>query len=186
VIGRADRRRDRAPPRDEAHLQRNHDVRCERCDEGIADWGPASFTPSGDTRRKVQRASFRDDVTLTAGRSATTARRDHHQHTVSELPSEFRIIPTDAALVVSGEIDVHTAPELREAADAVLARRSAIRLDMSGVGFIDSSGLGALVSITEAAREAGGDLVVVAPSRAVVRLLELSGLTEHIHVDDNG
>jgi anti-sigma B factor antagonist len=61
--------------------------------------------------------------------------------------------------------------------------RSDIRLDMSGVEFIDSSGLGVLVAITEAARAAGGDLVVVAPGRAVVRLLELSGLAEHIHVD---
>lgn len=104
---------------------------------------------------------------------------------MSALPTEFQITTTDRRLVVSGEVDVHTAPQLRHAADEVLARRSDLRLDMSGVGFIDSSGLGVLVSITEAARKAGGDLVVVAPSRAVVRLLELSGLTQHIHVDDH-
>jgi anti-sigma B factor antagonist len=109
----------------------------------------------------------------------------HTPHiTVPELPIEFQITSTDVGLAVSGEIDAHTAPALKSAADEALAQRSELRLDMSEVEFIDSSGLGVLVSITEAARDAGGDLVVVTPSRAVVRLLELSGLAEHIHVDD--
>lgn len=102
---------------------------------------------------------------------------------MSERPADFRITATADGLTVAGEIDAHTAPALGEAARGVLVERCDLRVVMSDVDFIDSSGLGVLVSMTEAARDAGGDLVVVAPSRAVVRLLELSGLAEHIHVE---
>jgi anti-sigma B factor antagonist len=157
--------------------------------------------------RRRPRHHSRDGVTLVPPESeapdatdATATARDIAQHrrshsnadhtathtTVSELPTHFQISSTPDGLTVVGEVDAHTAPALRDAADDLLVERTDLRVDMRNVEFIDSSGLGVLVSITEAARDAGGDLVLVAPSRAVVRLLELSGLAEHIHVEQPG
>jgi anti-anti-sigma factor len=100
-----------------------------------------------------------------------------------ETPDPITIEQTDASASVRGEIDAHTAPQVREAGEALLAAHGTVRVDLSGVTFIDSSGLGALVALTTAARDAGGDLVVVAPSRPVVRLFEISGLAGHLTVE---
>ena len=55
-------------------------------------------------------------------------------------------------VVVSGEIDMATAPTLMAAASSGLAQLdvASLRLDMSQVSFLDSSGLGVLVSLHEA------------------------------------
>lgn len=100
-----------------------------------------------------------------------------------ETPDPITIEQTDTTASVRGEIDAHTAPQVREAAEALLEAHGTVRVDLSGVTFIDSSGLGVLVALTTAARDAGGDLVVVAPSRPVIRLFEISGLAGHLTVE---
>lgn len=72
-------------------------------------------------------------------------------------------------VVVTGELDVATAPRLA----VLLAEPAAVEIDLAGVSFVDASGLTVLV----AAREARGRdrLRLVTPSTAVTRILELSG-----------
>ncbi|MDT7608039.1 MAG: anti-sigma factor antagonist, partial [Pseudonocardiales bacterium] len=86
----------------------------------------------------------------------------------------------EAAIVaVTGEIDALTVGRLREAIDAGLAQASSPRvvLDLSGVSFLASSGLAALVEGATDLGDRGGWLRVVAGSqRAVVRALEVTGL----------
>jgi anti-anti-sigma factor len=60
---------------------------------------------------------------------------------------------------------------------------SVITVDMSGVSFMDSSGLRVLMDATTRAREGGGDLIVARPSAAVARLVEISGLGEQLRLD---
>jgi anti-anti-sigma factor len=60
---------------------------------------------------------------------------------------------------------------------------SVITVDMSGVSFMDSSGLRVLMDATTRAREGGGDLIVARPSAAVARLVEISGLSEQLRLD---
>jgi anti-sigma B factor antagonist len=48
--------------------------------------------------------------------------------------------------------------------------------DLSGVPFIDSSGLGVLIGALRRAREAGGELRVVSGDDAVVKILRITGL----------
>ena len=81
---------------------------------------------------------------------------------------------------VDGEIDTATSPELERLVRQACNDddRAIVELDLSGVGFIDSSGLRALVVTQQAITEAGGSLRVVRPSSQVVRLLELTGLGE--------
>ena len=51
-------------------------------------------------------------------------------------------------------------------------------LDFSGVSFMDSSGLGALITLTRDGEDAGSTLVLHAPSARVMRLLDTSGLQD--------
>ncbi|MGH9291387.1 MAG: STAS domain-containing protein [Acidimicrobiales bacterium] len=82
-------------------------------------------------------------------------------------------------LVVRGEIDVSTAPELR---DRLLRTahdgHSTVVVDLSEVTFLDSTALGVLVSGLKRFRAAGGDLRLVVTGRSVSKVLEITGLVE--------
>jgi anti-sigma B factor antagonist len=82
--------------------------------------------------------------------------------------------PASATVVLAGEIDIATAPAIRRFLMAAISGGD-IRLtvDMSGVTFIGAAGIGALVAAANRAREAGGGLSLLAPSRRVRRLLEV-------------
>ena len=85
----------------------------------------------------------------------------------------------DGALVLVGEIDTYTAPQLSER----LAGEPPVEvLDLAGVSFIDSSGLRVLVEGHQTRLERGSRLVLRSPSAAVQRLLEISGLVGHLDV----
>jgi anti-anti-sigma factor len=85
----------------------------------------------------------------------------------------------DGALVLAGEIDSYTAPELAE----LLAGEPPVEVvDVAGVTFIDSSGLRVLVEAHHRRAAQGSRLVLRAPSAPVQRLLEISGLAGHLDV----
>lgn len=89
-------------------------------------------------------------------------------------------------LHVAGEIDVYTAPRLRERLlELAHSGATTVVADLSGVSFVDSTGLGVLVSGLKRFREAGGDLVLVVTQPQVLKVLEITGLTEvfTIHAD---
>ena len=75
-----------------------------------------------------------------------------------------------------GEMDLASSPDLGRWIEAQLAGpASRLELDLSGVEFIDSNGLHALIHAHQYATARGSQLVLVAPSSAVRRLLELTG-----------
>ena len=82
-------------------------------------------------------------------------------------------------LAVHGQLDFDSAPNLRlalvEAIDENPEQR--VVVDLEGVDFIDSAGLGVLVGGLKRARSYHGQLVLVATGRSVIRVLELTGLT---------
>lgn len=60
-------------------------------------------------------------------------------------------------LRIEGELDANTAPELRPLLDALVAEnRRRVTVDLSALRLIDSSGVGALVSLYKRVRAAGG------------------------------
>ena len=74
-------------------------------------------------------------------------------------------------------LDLLSAPALRQRlADEVQAGRRRLVVDLSGVPFIDSSGLGAIVAGLRAARLAGGDLRIARPTAQARTILELTTL----------
>ena len=78
---------------------------------------------------------------------------------------------------ISGEIDLDTAPTLREELLRVLGQGPPhLVLDIAKVGFLDSSGLGVLVGTLRRARMLGGSVRIASPSRQVREVLEITGL----------
>ena len=95
---------------------------------------------------------------------------------------EGRTLGTWSVLAVSGELDLATAPGLRERVREMTPDGPLkVALDLTAVGFVDSSGLGAMVACLKHVRELGGDLVLVAPDASpVAKLLGLTGLEPSI------
>lgn len=96
-------------------------------------------------------------------------------------------ISTDAAdaacLVLSGEVDAHTAPELAGHLDPLPGESGDIVLDMAAIEFIDSSGLRLIVEAHHRATDAERRLVLRHPNASVLRVLEISGLRDHLSID---
>lgn len=88
----------------------------------------------------------------------------------------------DGCLHVAGEVDAHSAPEL---ADQLAARIGAddVDVDLSAVDFMDSSGLRVVIEAHQRALEAGSRLVVHSPSTSVRKIIEITGLSEHLFLD---
>jgi anti-sigma B factor antagonist len=84
-----------------------------------------------------------------------------------------------AVIALHGELELNGAPLLRQALIEAIGeyRRRRVIVDLEGVDFIDSAGLGVLVGGLKRARTHGGDLVLVASGRSVLNVLELTGLT---------
>ena len=85
------------------------------------------------------------------------------------------------ALAADGQIDSHTSNALDEAL-ADVAAEAEVSLDLAKVSFIDSSGLRVIVRSHKRQRGGGGRLVIVSPSETVVRLLEITGLTDQLQI----
>lgn len=84
---------------------------------------------------------------------------------------------TYTRLVVTGEVDVHTGPALRDQVlSAIDSGQRRVIVDLSGVEFMDSTGLGVLVAGLTRAREAGGGLWVVCSQERLLRLFQITGL----------
>lgn len=83
----------------------------------------------------------------------------------------------ERTLQVSGELDIASAAELRGAGEAAFSGDcSTLRLDLADVTFMDSTGLGVLIGLRNAAQSSEKTLVIANPSPTVSRLLDLSGL----------
>jgi anti-sigma B factor antagonist len=94
--------------------------------------------------------------------------------------------PGPAVLRAQGEIDVASAPEFHDALSGLIAESPAVLIvDMSDVSFIDSTGLGVLVSAEKQMRAEGSGLRLVVTHPQITRLLELTGLDEVFTVVSN-
>jgi len=84
---------------------------------------------------------------------------------------------------VSGELDAYTAPDFRDALEAQLEEGHAtIVVDMGGLSYLDSTGLGILVGTAKRCRQAGGDLAVVCNRDNLLKIFNISGTQEILNV----
>jgi anti-anti-sigma factor len=86
-------------------------------------------------------------------------------------------------LLLEGELDYETTPDLEAAVRDVLATRPdmrELRLDCGRIGFCDTVGLAGLLSIRRGADSAGVTLALDNRTRTLDRLLEISGILRHL------
>ncbi len=86
----------------------------------------------------------------------------------------------DNRFEVVGEIDAHSASALAAALEESTA--DTIVVDLSGITFMDSSGLRVLLALAERSTTGGPLLQIARPSRPIMRLFEVSGLVEHFDI----
>ncbi len=82
-----------------------------------------------------------------------------------------------------GELDAFTVSQFRQSL-AELASNPRILIDMSGVPFVDSAGLGALIGGIRRARELGGDVAVACNRPTLTRLLHTTGFDRIVTVTE--
>lgn len=84
-------------------------------------------------------------------------------------------------VVAEGDLDMATAAQLDAVlGDPSLADATVIELDLSGVSFLDSSGLRSIVQFATGLERRGGRLVISGMSAAAQRVLEVTGVLERL------
>jgi anti-sigma B factor antagonist len=80
-------------------------------------------------------------------------------------------------LLVTGEIDIYTAPMFKQAVVGLVSDgHSDVVIDLSGVTFMDSSGFGTLLGATRRLRPVGGGLYLAGANTTIQRMLRLTRL----------
>jgi anti-sigma B factor antagonist len=108
--------------------------------------------------RKGEMATQKIDIDITAGQ-------------------DYKIIKPD------GDLDVYTVGSLRDAIGTMIDEGSTkLVVDLDGVPFMDSSGLGALMGAVRRLREAGGDLAIACTREQHLKLFTITGFGEGVSI----
>jgi anti-sigma B factor antagonist len=109
----------------------------------------------------------------------------------SDLPAgdDFRISVRDDAgrkiVTVEGEVDVATAPALRDELYRLIEQgTSEVVVDLSGMDFIDSTGLGVFVGALRRARESGGGIELRGLQPSARKVFDITGLSSAFTIAD--
>src|SRR4051812_20586622 len=110
---------------------------------------------------------------------------------MSYLPPSFassvEVLDDRTAVVVArGEIHLATAPDFSERLNAVIADgHVAVVVDLTEVGFIDSTGLSVLLNALRRITRAGGSLVLVCTNPTVLRLFQVTKMDTTFTIESN-
>ena len=96
------------------------------------------------------------------------------------MPLDLEVTERDGRTVVTvhGEVDLATSPQLRDCLAGIVDEGPSIVIDLDDVGFIDSTGIGVLVGGVKRVRSSGGDLTLVCTQRRILKVLQITGLTQ--------
>ena len=90
-----------------------------------------------------------------------------------------------SVLRVGGEVDVATAPRMRERLISLVNdQRFFLVVDLSDVDFIDSTGLGVLIGALKRVRSRDGDLHLVCGDQRILRVFEITGLDQVFQIHE--
>jgi len=87
-------------------------------------------------------------------------------------------------VALEGDVDLQSSPDARKVLLECVARKKPVLVDLSGVGYIDSSGVASLVESLQTARKGGSTLVLVSVSDGARRVLELARLDKVFTICD--
>lgn len=84
----------------------------------------------------------------------------------------------DITAILSGDIDHHSAKDMREEIDRVICEKmpANLILDFSNVVFMDSSGIGLVIGRFKAMQEFNGNIVIQNPPRHIRKVMKLAGI----------
>ncbi|MCA1840940.1 MAG: STAS domain-containing protein [Actinobacteria bacterium] len=103
--------------------------------------------------------------------------------TSAEFLCDAHLDHSRAIVLVNGEIDLLTAPRLRETLERLISQGAVrIDIDLREVSFLDSQGIGLLVSTHKRLEEADGQLRVLQPPAPVRKLLRITGIDALLEV----
>ncbi len=86
-------------------------------------------------------------------------------------------------LTLTGEVEVANAAQVRDAAlKLVESGPRFLVVDLSGVDYMDSTGLGMLVGLLKRLKEKGGDLLIAGPQPRVRKLFDITGLAQVLRI----
>lgn len=104
----------------------------------------------------------------------------------SDLNVERRTEGEQVILTVSGEVDLHSSPELRgELLEALEGRPQRLIIDLSGVTYMDSSGVGTIVEAKRRADKAASTLVLTGLQPRVRSVFEITQLDKFFKITDS-
>jgi anti-anti-sigma factor len=91
-----------------------------------------------------------------------------------------------ARLTLSGELDLATVPRVEEAVASVLARGATrVVVDLSRLGFVDSSGLRMFITLNDRSGSEGWTLGLIRPSEPSLTVFEITGAEQNLpFIDD--
>lgn len=85
---------------------------------------------------------------------------------------------------LSGEMDVSTANEVKENLINLISKQSAdIKLDMTNLDYIDSTGLGALIGVLKRLKENDRDIYITNTKKNVRKIFNITGLDKIFKVE---
>jgi anti-sigma B factor antagonist len=97
--------------------------------------------------------------------------------------TEVPIHATTRVVEPHGEIDLATAPNLKAALDRAMdTAPRCVLVDFEDVAFLDSTGIGVLLSAERRIRARGGKLIVICDNELIRRVFEVSGLTHVLNI----
>lgn len=103
-----------------------------------------------------------------------------------ELSLSTRTVADHTVLEVGGEVDVYTAPRLRERiVELVEGGSRRIVVDLSRVEFLDSTGLGVLVGALKRLRAVGGSLALVCCHERLLKIFRITALDRVFSLHDS-
>lgn len=103
-----------------------------------------------------------------------------------ELEVSTRDIGDHAIIELKGEVDIYTAPSLRETiVDTVEKGRYKIAVDLNEVVFLDSTGLGVLVGGLKRVKQHDGELGIICNQEKIMRIFKITGLTKVFEMYDS-
>jgi anti-sigma B factor antagonist len=103
-----------------------------------------------------------------------------------ELGIDVRRVDSRAVVDVKGEIDVYTAPKLREKLIELVSEGSYdVVVNLEGVDFLDSTGLGVLVGALKRVKAHDGSFALVCTQDKILKIFKITGLTKVFPIHDS-
>lgn len=103
-----------------------------------------------------------------------------------ELGLDVRKVGDHSVVDVKGEIDVYTAPKLREKLIELVSEGSYnLVVNLEGVDFLDSTGLGVLVGALKRVKAHDGGLALVCTEEKILKIFKITGLTKVFPIHDS-